>query len=80
MRNKTQITVKEVDEKAFQNLKAEAAKRKMTVGTALTWAIENWLSSLEPIRGRLSDLKPRDWGPGTERVSEEIDEILYGED
>jgi len=52
----------------------------MTVGTALTWAIENWLSSLEPIRGRLSDLKPRDWGPGTERVSEEIDEILYGED
>ena len=27
---------------------------------------------------RMFTLKPSDWGPGTERLSEQIDEILYG--
>jgi len=76
---KTQITVKEVDETTFQELKSEAIIRKITVGTALTLAIENWLSSLKKTKGKLSELKPRNWGPGTEYTSEQADEILYGE-
>ncbi len=76
----TQITVKEVNEKAFQELKAVAVKNKITVGTALTLAMENWTSSLRRTKqGKLSELKPRNWGSGTEHTSEEIDEILYGE-
>ena len=76
----TQITVKEVDEKTFQELKAAAVKSKMTIGTALTLAIEQWVSSLRKTRlSKLSELKPRKWGNGTERLSEEVDEILYGE-
>ena len=75
----TQITVKEVNEKAFQELKATAIKGKMTVWTALTLAIENWLSSLKEKKGIFSELKPRNWGHGTERLSEEIDKIIYGE-
>ena len=43
----TQITVKEVDAKAFQELKSIAVKNKMNVGTALTLAIESWTSSLK---------------------------------
>lgn len=30
-------------------------------------------------RGKFSDLKPFRWGKGTERVSEEVDNILYDE-
>jgi len=75
----TQITVKEVDEKAFQELRAVAIKSKMTVGAALTLAIENWISSLRKAKGKLSELKPRSWGPGTEYLSEQMDEVLYGE-
>ncbi len=74
----TQITVKEVDQKTFQELKAAAIKSKLTVGAALNIAIETWLSSLRKTKGKLSELKPTDWGPGTEHTSEEIDEILYG--
>ena len=74
----TQITVKEVNEKAFQEVKAEAIKRKLNVGTALTLAIECWISSLKKTTGTLSDLKPRDWGKGTEYLSEQVDDILYG--
>jgi len=76
---KTQITVKEVDKETFNELKAEAIKRKIKVGMALTWAIENWLSSLKKTKESLSDWKPRKWGPGTEHLSEQIDEVLYGD-
>ena len=75
----TQITVKEVDEKAFQELKAQAAKNKMTVGAALTLAIETWLSSTKRAKADLAELKAVSWGQGTERLSEKIDEALYGE-
>ena len=76
---KTQITVKEIDEGAFKELKVEAIRRKMTVGTALTLAINNWLSSLKKTRKSLLEWKPTDWGSGTERLSEEVDEIIYGD-
>lgn len=74
----TQITVKEVDKRIFHELKAEAAKRNITVGIALTLAIEKWVSSLKQTQDKLSRLKPRNWGQGTERLSEDIDKILYG--
>ncbi|MBI4450810.1 hypothetical protein HY642_02440 [Candidatus Woesearchaeota archaeon] len=73
-----QITVKAVDGSAFQELKAAAARRKMTVGAALSVAIEHWLSSMRKTKGKLSDLPPAKWGRGTERTSDRIDEILYG--
>ncbi|HIH26348.1 hypothetical protein J4476_03890 [Candidatus Woesearchaeota archaeon] len=76
---KTQITVKEVEDKTFQELKAEAVKRKMSIGTALTLAIENWLSSIKKPRGSLLMWKSTDWGPGTEKLSEQVDEIIYGD-
>ena len=76
---KTQVTVKEVDEDSFKELKAEAVRRKMGVGAALTLAIENWLSSLKQKKGSLSELKPRNWGPGTEYLSEDVDKVIYGE-
>ncbi len=74
-----QITVKEVDEKAFQELKAAAAKNKMPVGVALSLAIETWLSTLRKTKGKLSELKPINWGEGTEHLSEQVDKILYGD-
>lgn len=76
---KSQVTVKEIDANAFQELKTEAVRRKITVGTALTLAIENWLSSLKKTNGNFSELKQRNWGKGTEHLSEQIDQMLYGE-
>jgi len=76
---KTQITVKEVNKEVFNELKAEAIKRKINVGTALTLAIENWLSSLKKTKKSLLDWKPTNYGSGTEKLSEEVDEVLYGD-
>ncbi len=74
-----QVTIKEVDEHAFQELKAEAARDKMTIGSALNVAIANWLWTKRKTKANLKDLKPVKWGPGTERLSEQVDEVLYGE-
>ena len=76
---KTQITVKEVEKETFQELKAEAIKRRLSVGTALTIAINSWLSSINKPKESLMKWKSSNWGSGTEKTSEQIDEILYGE-
>ena len=74
-----QISVKDVDEETFQELKAAAAKRKMKVGTALTLAMHEWVSSHRKPLLPLSSWKTIKSGKGNERISEQVDEILYGE-
>lgn len=73
----TQITVKEVNEQAFRDLKSFAVKNNMNVGAALSLAIESWLTSMKGKKDTLSQLKPINWGKGTERLSEEIDSVIY---
>ncbi len=76
------ITIRGVDEKVFRKFKAEAVKDGARLGSALTRAMRFWLSKKgkekRPEKSLL-ELKPIDWGKGTERSSVEIDEILYGE-
>lgn len=53
--------------------------RKKLIVIALTLAIENWLSSSKREKGSLSELKPRNWGAGTEHLSEGVDKVIYCE-
>ncbi len=64
------ITVKGVDKKLFQELKAEAKRRKISVGLALTLAIKSWLSQ-KRTKEKISSLKSRDWDSKTERLVKE---------
>ena len=76
---RTQITVKEVNEDAFRKLKAFAVRGKITVGAALTLAIESLLSQTKKKKKDLGELKAADWGSGTEYLSEQLDETIYGD-
>lgn len=40
---KTQITVRDVDEKVFREFKAEAVRHGLTLGTAITLAMKKYL-------------------------------------
>ena len=74
---KIQVTVKNVDEEAFSELKAEAARKKLPVGIALSLAIEKWLSeSKKPIL-QLANWDTIKGGPKTRLLSEQIDSVLY---
>ncbi|RMF90457.1 MAG: hypothetical protein D6733_03835 [Methanobacteriota archaeon] len=74
------ITVRDVDEKVFRRFKAEAVKEGQKLGQAVTRAMKFWLEKKHEERGpakSLLDLKPIDWGEGTEKTSTEIDSLLY---
>lgn len=73
------ITIRDLDEAVYKRFKAKAVEEGMKLGEAITQAMEMWIRerSVKP-KGSLLDIKPFNWGEGTERVSVEIDRILYG--
>lgn len=75
----TQITVRDVDSEVFREFKAEAIKHGLTMGSALTLAMEKFRAELGKKKQKFTSLKPVLWGKGTEQVSEQVDQILYGE-
>lgn len=75
----TTITVRDVDADAFHEFKTAAVERKMKVGVALTLAMEKFRSDLLPKHKKFTMLKPRDLGIGTERLSQDVDKIMYEE-
>lgn len=74
------ITIRNLDETAYRELKARAALTGRTVGETLNEAIRAYLSRPRPVqkRGSLSDLRPEPYPEGLERLSEEVDAIVYG--
>ena len=75
---RVQVTIKNVDEEAFSELKAEAARKKLPVGIALSLAIEKWLSESRKLKLPLTKWKTIKGGPKTRLLSEQIDSVLYG--
>lgn len=73
-------TIRNLDGRAYRSLKARAALAGKTIGEALNEAMRAYLArpDLLPGRGSLRDLKPESYPAGTERLSEEIDAIVYG--
>lgn len=73
-------TIRNLDEDAYRKLKARAALTGKTLGEAVNEAIRAYLAgpgSLERT-GSLGELQPRPYPRGNERLSEEIDAVVYG--
>lgn len=80
MTEMTDVTFRKVDEEILRNFKAEAVRENKTFGEALVEALKLWLEHKLPMRkkmAKLTDIKPVDFGPGTENLSKQIDEMLY---
>ena len=81
MTSMTNITFRNVDIRILQDFKAEAVRENKTFGTALAEALAVWLQHKRIAKKKklmLSDLEPMDFGPGTERLSERVDQEVYG--
>jgi len=74
--------IRGLEEETYMKFREKALARRMKVGEALTLAMREWIKKEEKRKKinprNLLKIKPRDWGPGTERTSKEIDKILYG--
>jgi plasmid stability protein len=73
-------TVRNLDEQAYRELKARAALEGRPIGETLSEAIRVYLRTAPvlPRDGSLAELRPEPYAAGTERLSEEIDAVVYG--
>ncbi len=73
-------TVRNLDERAYRELRARAVLEGRTVGELMSEAIRGYLArgSLKRGRGSLRALQPEPYPEGNERLSSEIDTIVYG--
>ena len=74
------VTLRNFDDELCKELKTEAIKDDLTIVEALRQAVAAWLSLHKHKKKKKSvfDYKSVDFGPGSEKSSQEIDEILYG--
>ncbi|HLC57382.1 MAG TPA: hypothetical protein VJH95_02320 [Candidatus Nanoarchaeia archaeon] len=72
-----QISVKNVEEGIFNEFKAESVREGITIGKSLTLAMKLWLERTQKPKLSILDFKPGNWGKGTAKTSEAIDNILY---
>lgn len=73
-------TIRNLDEQAYRALRARAVLEGRTVGELMNEAIRSYLGQRPGKRGRksLRDLRPEPFPKGNERLSSEIDAIVYG--
>ena len=73
-------TIRNLDEDAYRSLKAKAALDGKTIGQAMSEAMRAYVArpDFTAKRGTLRDLLPEAYPDGAERLSEEIDAIVYG--
>ena len=73
-------TVRNLDEQAYRELRARAVLEGRTVGELISEAIRSYLASRAVKRGKVSlrELKPEPFAEGNEKLSSEIDTVVYG--
>ena len=72
-------TIRNLDEEAYRALKAKAALTGKSIGELVNEAIRSYLArpDTQGKRGSLRDLQPEAYPKGNERLSEQIDRIVY---
>jgi plasmid stability protein len=73
-------TIRNLDDEVYRALKARAALAGRTIGEVINEALRAYLAfpHAHEKRGSLRDLEPQRYPPGNERLSEEVDAIVYG--
>lgn len=76
------VTLRDFDDRLYRALKSEAVRDDLTMVEALSAAVALWLKEHTHAKKKKSvfDFKPVDFGPGSERSSEEIDDVVYGKE
>lgn len=73
-------TIRNLDERAYRELKARAALSGKTIGETVNEAIRAYLArpDLSHPTGSLADIEPLEYPEGNERLSEQVDAVVYG--
>jgi len=78
-KSRMDTTIRNLDHAAYRALKARAALAGKTVGETINEAIRAYLGRPAPTKAAsLRDIRPEAYPEGSEKLSEEIDAIVYG--
>lgn len=70
-----------IDVRTLAEFKAKAVEEGLPVGKALNHAMEFWVHAhRKKPKMSMAKFKPFRWQKGAERLSEQVDEIVYGGD
>lgn len=74
-------TIRNLDARLYRKLRVRAAAEGKTIGAVVNAALGAYFAGklAGPKATSFFDLPAWDFGPGNERLSEEIDQVLYGE-
>jgi len=83
--NLKSITIKNINEKLYQEFKAEAVRRGMRISDAINEAIAEWIRKrkyerTKPKKDKLWDIINNPMDLGVETDASKVDEELYGEE
>ena len=72
--------MRNLDEATYRAIKSRAALSGRTIGDVMNEALRSYLARPDQSRrtGSLAELEPETYPAGSERLSEEIDSIVYG--
>lgn len=75
-------TIRNLDDHLYRKAKARAALARKTIGEVVNEALRDYLQTptQSSRHGTLRDLRPESYPEGCERLSEEIDALVYGAD
>jgi isoaspartyl peptidase/L-asparaginase-like protein (Ntn-hydrolase superfamily) len=73
------VGIRDVNEETFRKFRSFAIEENMKIGEALNLAMKKMINDKDNKKKKLGiiNIKPIDFGSGTENSSEEIDNILY---
>ncbi len=73
-------TIRNLDQASYRKIKARAALQGRSVGEVINDAIRSYLARPDGVSrtGSLLDLLPEAYPDGCDRLSEEVDAIVYG--
>ncbi len=73
-------TIRNIDPFIYKKLKEKAVVEGISIGEAVTKAISEWLGLEKKKKKSILEIKPEHFGYEYRNLSEEIDEVLYGEE
>ena len=75
------ITIRNIDDELYHKFKAEAVRAGLTIGAAVNDAMQVWIAHKNKKAPKYSFLQYEgvDFGAGTENLSEDYEQHLYGE-
>ncbi len=72
-------TIRNIDPFIYKKLKARASEEGISIGEAVNRALSQWLDFGNKKKKSILDIKPEHFGYSNKNLSEEIDNVLYGE-